>query len=253
MNNLVRNVSDAATWGPGIDEAVNALARSAIIVLPTDTVYGIGVDAFNPEAVNALLKAKGRGRHMPPPVLISSTATMSALAIDIAPGAQELAEQFWPGGLTLIFNAQPALAWDLGETQGTVALRMPDHPAALALLNRTGPLAVSSANISGQPAARTAQEAQDQLGTSVALYLDGGPAGEQQASTIVDTTGPRLKVVREGAISIEQLREVTDVAGIEENLFPDTEHSDAPQTETDNLAAPTLPKGQPNSSLEGTE
>lgn len=218
MSTTIRSAQDSATWGSALDEAVNAIGRAAVIVLPTDTVYGVGADAFNPAAVKALLAAKGRGRDMPPPVLVANVATMGALAIDIPAGATKLAEEFWPGGLTLILRAQPALAWDLGDTQGTVALRVPDHPTALALLTRTGPLAVSSANISGQPAALTADEAFEQLGNKIALYLDGGQAPGQVSSTIIDATGPRLKVVREGAITLEQLRAITDVAGIEEDV-----------------------------------
>lgn len=207
------DVSAAGTWGPGIDEAVNVVSRGGLVVLPTDTVYGIGADAFTAPAVAALLAAKGRGRQMPPPVLIPDVRTLDGLAIDVPAGARALAEAFWPGGLTLILRAQPSLAWDLGETAGTVALRMPDHPAALALLRRTGPLAVSSANRTGSPAAVTAQDARAQLGDAVSAYLDGGPSAGGVASTIVDATGEELRVVRLGAVSLEQLREVAAVRG----------------------------------------
>jgi L-threonylcarbamoyladenylate synthase len=209
----IRQAHDASTWGPALDEAVNVLSRGELVVLPTDTVYGIGADAFTPPAVQALLDAKGRGRQMPPPVLIGDARTLDGLATEVPDAARKLAEAFWPGGLTIIVHAQPSLAWDLGETQGTVALRMPDHPAALALLRRTGPLAVSSANRTGSPAAVTAADAYDQLGDSVSLYLDAGDAPGQVASTIVDATGERLRVVRAGAITLEQLREVADGAG----------------------------------------
>ena len=211
MSESIAPAHDPNTWGPALDEAVNALGRGQVIVLPTDTVYGIGADAFNPDAVATLLAAKGRGRQMPPPVLVGSLATLDALATEVPEPARALAEKFWPGGLTIIFKAQPSLAWDLGETHGTVALRMPDHPTALALLNRTGPLAVSSANKTGQPAAFTAREAYVQLGNSVATYLDGGQVPGGVSSTIVDATGPYLRVVRAGALSIEELRTVTHV------------------------------------------
>lgn len=207
------DVSTAGTWGPGIDEAVNVVSRGGLVVLPTDTVYGIGADAFTASAVAALLAAKGRGRQMPPPVLIPDVQTLDGLAVDVPAAARALAEAFWPGGLTLILRAQPSLAWDLGETAGTVALRMPDHPAALALLRRTGPLAVSSANRTGGPAAVTAQDARAQLGDAVSVYLDGGPSAGGVASTIVDATGAELRVVRLGAVSLEQLREVAAVRG----------------------------------------
>lgn len=207
------DVTDASTRGPALDEAVNAVSRGALVVLPTDTVYGIGADAFAPPAVAALLAAKGRGRQMPPPVLIADVRTLDGLATDVPAAVRELVDRFWPGGLTVILRAQPSLAWDLGETAGTVALRMPDHEAALALLRRTGPLAVSSANRTGAPAALTAQDARDQLGASVSVYLDAGAVTGGVASTIVDATGDELRIVRLGAIGIEQLREVAPVAG----------------------------------------
>ncbi|AEE46932.1 L-threonylcarbamoyladenylate synthase [Cellulomonas fimi] len=220
MSERIRSASDPSTWGPAIDEAVAAVSRGALVVLPTDTVYGIGADAFTPPAVQALLDAKGRGRQMPPPVLIPDVRTLDGLATDVPDAARALAEAFWPGGLTLIVHAQPSLAWDLGETNGTVALRVPDHPTALALLRRTGPMAVSSANRTGSPAAVTAQDAHAQLGDSVAVYLDAGDAPGQVASTIVDATGDVLRLVRAGALTLEQLAEVAPVEAPEEPPEP---------------------------------
>ena len=219
----VHPVTDPNTWGPSIDEAVNAVSRGGLVVLPTDTVYGIGADAFDAEAVTALLAAKGRGRQMPPPVLVPDLRTLDGLATDVPDDARALVEAFWPGGFTIILTAQPSLAWDLGETHGTVALRMPDHPAALALLRRTGPLAVSSANSTGLPAALEVADAQVQLRESVAVYLDGGTAPGGVASTIVDATGPHLRVVREGAVSLERLREVAPVLGVGEEPAAEAE------------------------------
>ena len=203
-----------ATWGPALDEAVNALSRGGLVVLPTDTVYGIAADAFTPPAVAALLAAKGRGRQMPPPVLVPDVRTLDGLCVDVSDAVRELVASFWPGGLTVICDAQPSLAWDLGETRGTVAVRMPDHPAALALLRRTGPLAVSSANRTGSPAALSAHDALRQLGDSVQVYLDAGPAPGGVASTIVDATGPTLRLVRTGAISLADLRAVVPVEDV---------------------------------------
>ena len=180
------------------------------MVLPTDTVYGIAADAFDARAVAALLAAKGRGRQMPPPVLVPDARTLDGLCTDVPESVRALVEAFWPGGLTVILRAQPSLTWDLGETRGTVAVRMPDHPAALALLTRTGPLAVSSANLTGQPAALTAAQASAQLGDAVAVYLDGGAAPGGVASSIVDATDG-LRLVRAGAVALEALREVADV------------------------------------------
>lgn len=202
---MILDCRDPETWGPSLDAAVDAVARGAVIVLPTDTVYGVGADAFQPPAVAALLAAKGRGRQMPPPVLIPSVRTVDGLARDVPDAARTLMESCWPGALTVIVHAQPSLAWDLGETGGTVALRVPDHPSALALLSRTGPLAVTSANRTGEPAATTAVEAQEQLGDAVAVYLDAGDSPLGVASTIVDATGPRLRIVRQGGVSRETL------------------------------------------------
>ena len=206
------DVHDPATWGPGLDEAVHALGRGELVVLPTDTVYGLAADAFSPEAVAGLLAAKGRGRQMPPPVLVGDVRTLDGLCTDVPDGVRALVEAFWPGGLTVICRAQPSLAWDLGETRGTVAVRMPDHPAALALLRRTGPLAVSSANLTGRPAATTAAEARDQLGDSVRVYLDGGAAPGGVASPIVDATTGERRVVRAGAVDRAALADVAALA-----------------------------------------
>ena len=207
----ILDATDPAAWGPALDEAVNTLQRGGLVVLPTDTVYGLAAAAFPPAAVQALLDAKGRGRQMPPPVLMPDVRTLDGLARDVPDAARALAEAFWPGALTIIVNAQPSLAWDLGETHGTVALRVPDNPLALALLRRTGPLAVSSANRTGRPSAVTAQDAADQLGDAVPVVLDGGPTPGPVPSTIVDATGDRLRVVRLGAIGIDRLRSVAEV------------------------------------------
>lgn len=201
--------SDPSSWGPSLDAAVDAVTRGAVIVLPTDTVYGVGADAFQPNAVAAVLAAKGRGRQMPPPVLIPDVRTVDGLGMDVPLSARALMEAFWPGALTVIVTAQPSLAWDLGDTHGTVALRMPDHPAALALLKRTGPLAVTSANKTGEPAATSAADAEAQLGDAVAVYLDGGESPLGTASTIVDATNPAgLRVLRDGGVSRERLVEI---------------------------------------------
>ena len=185
---------------------MHAVQRGEVIVLPTDTVYGVGADAFLPDAVGAVLAAKGRGRQMPPPVLIPDVRTVDGLARDVPEAARALMREYWPGPLTVIVHAQPSLAWDLGETHGTVALRVPDHPAALALLARTGPLAVTSANKTGQPAATTAADARALLGDAVAVFLDAGDSPLGNASTIVDATDDAgLRVVRVGALTQKDL------------------------------------------------
>ncbi|MBB4963575.1 tRNA threonylcarbamoyl adenosine modification protein (Sua5/YciO/YrdC/YwlC family) [Saccharothrix violaceirubra] len=188
-----------------------------MVVLPTDTVYGIGCDAFDAKAVRYLLEAKGRGPDMPVPVLVGSWTTIDGLVLSVPRDARALIEAFWPGGLSLVLQHAPSLTWDLGHTRGTVMLRMPLHPVALELLRDVGPMAVSSANKSGFPPATTAAQAQQQLGEEVGVYLDGGTSGENIPSTIVDLTGPEPLVLREGAVAVSQVREVlgreVEVAG----------------------------------------
>ncbi|MQA94046.1 MAG: threonylcarbamoyl-AMP synthase [Streptosporangiales bacterium] len=192
----------------GLADAASTVRRGELVVLPTDTVYGIGCDAFNPTAVHALLTAKGRGRDMPPPVLVGSVRAAAALIEDLGPYGQDLVDEFWPGPLTLVCRANRSLAWDLGDTKGTVALRMPLQEIALELLKETGPMAVSSANVSGVAAAVNVSEADGQLGEKVAVYLDGGPCSDDVPSTILDLTYPVPRVLRAGALSEDRLREV---------------------------------------------
>ena len=192
----------------GVVQAIAALQRGDLVVLPTDTVYGVAADAFSPVAVERLLVAKGRGRDMPVPVLVGDARGLSGLAADVTEQMQALVEAHWPGPLTLIVPAAPSLVWDLGDTRGTVAVRMPQHPVALDVLSSTGPLAVSSANRTGQPPPVTAAEAERQLGVSVSVYLEAGTSGDAVASTIVDLTGERPQVRRAGALAVEVLREV---------------------------------------------
>ncbi len=195
----------------GIDAAVTAARAGELIVLPTDTVYGIGADAFTPAAVTTMLAAKGRGRNMPPPVLVGTARAAAALVDDLGAFGQDLIDEFWPGALTLVFRSSPTLLWDLGDTKGTVALRMPLHSVALDVLKQTGPLAVSSANRHGHPSAVSAYEAEQQLGEAVSIYLDGGPCADNVPSTILDLTGVIPKVLRAGAISVDRLRTVASV------------------------------------------
>ncbi|MDL9980481.1 L-threonylcarbamoyladenylate synthase [Microbacterium candidum] len=198
----------------GMRQARQAIGRGDLIVLPTDTVYGVAADAFSPAAVARLLEAKGRGRQQPPPVLVSGRATLRALVSEVPEPVEALVDAFWPGGLTIVLPAQPSLTWDLGETRGTVAVRMPAHRFALELLEETGPLAVSSANKTGVAAALTAAQARDMLGESVAVYLEDGIVETGIPSTIVDATtlvggsDPIVRVLREGAIDRARLREV---------------------------------------------
>jgi L-threonylcarbamoyladenylate synthase len=195
----------------GIAAAAGTIRSSRLVVFPTDTVYGIGCDAFDSLAVNSLLDAKGRGRNMPLSVLVGSWSTVDGLVLSVPKQARDLVEAFWPGGLSIVLPHAPSLAWDLGETRGTVMVRMPLHPVALELLREIGPMAQSSANISGQQPATTVAEARSQLGESVAVYLDGGPAGEAVPSSIVDLTGETPRMLREGAVTRADVSEVLGV------------------------------------------
>lgn len=223
---------DEAQLLAGMRQARQAIARGELVVMPTDTVYGVAADAFSPSAVAALLAAKGRGRQQPPPVLVAGLTTVRALVSDLPEPIERLVSAHWPGGLTVVLPAQPSLSWDLGETRGTVAVRMPAHRLALELLEETGPLAVSSANLTGRAAAVDAFGAREMLGESVEVYLDDGPSLTGVPSTIVDATGiafggtGRVRVLRYGAVSFDELERVLGDA-LEPETGPD-ERADGP-------------------------
>ncbi|GAA1127302.1 hypothetical protein GCM10009651_08230 [Microbacterium natoriense] len=220
----------------GMRHARQAISRGELIVIPTDTVYGVAADAFSPTAVQRLLDAKGRGRNQPPPVLIGSRNTLAALVESVPEPVERLVEAFWPGGLTIVLPAQPSLVWDLGETRGTVAVRMPEGRVVLELLAETGPLAVSSANLTGKDAAVSALDAERMLGDSVAVYLADGMSRDGIASTIIDATSlvtrgaepgtGGVRILRDGAISRAQLEEVIGDL-LEPALDPSEEDGDS--------------------------
>ena len=192
----------------GIAAAVEAVKSGELAVLPTDTVYGIGADAFTPHAITALHHARSVTNRVPPPVLIGSRHTLDGLTYSLTKAARELADAFWPGALTLYVEHTPSLQWDLGETGGNVAVRMPLHPVALEVLREVGPMAVTTANKVGQPAPTPAEEARDQLEYAVRVYLEAGPAHDPAPSTIIDVTSEVPRVLRAGAIPLEKLRDV---------------------------------------------
>jgi L-threonylcarbamoyladenylate synthase len=211
--------SDSSELLTGVRLARTAIGRGELVVLPTDTVYGIAADAFSPAAVQRLLEAKGRGRESPPPVLIPSIEALDALAESVPSEVRALVDAFWPGGLTVILPARSSLSWDLGDARGTVALRMPANRVALMVLGETGPLAVSSANLTGRAPAHTSAQARADLGESVSVYLNDGEVGSEHAgapdpsSTIVDATGllvpgGKLRIVRHGVIGDQAIRDV---------------------------------------------
>jgi L-threonylcarbamoyladenylate synthase len=192
----------------GVTAAVEAVQRGDLVVLPTDTVFGIGGDAFKSWSVTALQNAKGRERRLPVSVLVGSRHTLDGLVYGLPAVARDLVEAFWPGALTIIVEHASSLQWDLGETDGKVAVRMPLHPLALEVLRETGPMAVSSANKEGNPPATTAAQARDEFGYAVSVYLEAAVSPDPMSSTIVDVSGARPKLVRAGAITYEQLLEV---------------------------------------------
>jgi tRNA threonylcarbamoyl adenosine modification protein (Sua5/YciO/YrdC/YwlC family) len=200
----------------GVAAAVEAAKNGELVVLPTDTVYGIGADAFSPHAISSLHTARGADRRVPPPILVGSRHTLDGLVYALAKPARELADAFWPGALTLLVEHSPSLNWDLGDTGGVVAVRMPLHPVALEVLREVGPMAVTTANKVGSPAPRTAEEAQEQLEYAVRVYLEAGEAVDPAPSTVVDVTGEVPRVLRDGAVRFEKLRDVVpDIVPVE--------------------------------------
>ncbi|HEY7485791.1 MAG TPA: L-threonylcarbamoyladenylate synthase [Streptosporangiaceae bacterium] len=237
--------SDPLERTKGLADAVESLRRGDLVVLPTDTVYGIGADAFSPSAVNALLGAKGRDRDMPVPVLVGTVRAAGALTEgSFGTYGQDLLDEFWPGALTVVLRANPNLSWDLGETKGTVAVRMPLHDLALQLLKEIGPMAVSSANVTGNPPARTAAAAEEQLGDSVAVYLDAGQSGDAPPSSIVDLTGSIPRLLRAGAIPEEKLREVLGVLLVDYDDEEDDGKEDDGKEDDGQAAADTEAKDE---------
>lgn len=183
-----------------IAEAAEAVRRGSLVVVPTDTVYGIGTRPDDPKATGALFDAKGRPRDLTLPVLVAGAQEARSVAL-LDERAERLASVLWPGAITLVLPRTPrSAAWDLGEAVTTIAVRVPSHPLTLALLARTGPMAVTSANRSGEPPARTCDELTAAFGDLVAVYLcRDDEALEGAASTVVDLTGPRPLLVRRGA------------------------------------------------------
>ena len=212
MTPTLFDCSDEQQRSSGVAAAAAAVRRGDLVVLPTDTVYGLGADAFSPDAVRRLLSLKGRGRDVPVPVLIGSWRTVNGLVDELPDAASDLIAAFWPGGLTLVLPVGSGLTWDLGDTKGTVAVRMPLHPVALELLAETGPLAVSSANRNGEPPAESAAAALGALGDGVAVYLEGGVSPDLTPSSIVDLTGATPRLLRPGAVDVADIEDVLGVS-----------------------------------------
>jgi tRNA threonylcarbamoyl adenosine modification protein (Sua5/YciO/YrdC/YwlC family) len=205
---IIRVSEDREQWGGLLEVGGRMVAQGGLVVLPTDTVYGLGCDPFNPSAVEALFKAKARGRDLPLPVLVHTWRQAIGLVEDITEHARLLIAEYWPGPLTIVLRESPGIGWDLGDSRGTVAVRMPKHDFALALIERTGPLAVTSANRSGMPTPSSIEGVAEQLGGQVDVFFDTGPSSGGSASTIVDLSGTGVRVLREGAIAASEIERV---------------------------------------------
>ncbi|CAB4573697.1 MAG: threonylcarbamoyl-AMP synthase [Actinobacteria bacterium] len=208
MSIVVKMTTDAERRR-GLVAAKAALMRGECVVMPTDTVYGVAANPFVPKGITSLLAAKRRDREMPIPVFVPNLDSALALSYQVSDQAKLIMEKFWPGAITLITKAHPTLKWDLGNADGTIALRIPLQRTALELLTETGPLGVTSANLTGEPAATDIESAQNKFGNSVSVYLDTGATSGEVASTIIDASQVQLRVVRVGVISISSIVEVT--------------------------------------------
>ncbi|WP_342319562.1 L-threonylcarbamoyladenylate synthase [Corynebacterium mayonis] len=207
----IYNCLDPEGRQAGLSAAVEAVRAGQCVVMPTDTVYGIGADAFNNDAIARLLATKRRGPDMPVPVLVGSWLTVQGLVREMTDTAQTLIEAFWPGGLSIIMPEAPSLPWNLGDTRGTVLLRMPNQPLALELLREVGPMGVSSANLTGHEPPTTAIGAKQQFGDAISVYLDGGVSEVGEPSTIIDISRPTPVILRHGATSAEHIGEVLNL------------------------------------------
>lgn len=201
--------ADGAVRDRAVSAALAAVRRGDLVIVPTESVYALATDAFSARGMAALREAKGYTAAAPIPVMVGARSTVPGIAARIPDAAQALMEAFWPGPLTLLLTPQPTLAWDLPR-DAPLAVRMPLHPVLLALLARSGPLAVTTANQRGLPAPVDMDDAVLQMGSAAALALDAGHLGPDSghASTIVDVTGAEPRIVRPGAIDEDRLRRV---------------------------------------------
>jgi L-threonylcarbamoyladenylate synthase len=184
--------------------AFEILQRGDLVAFPTDTVYGVGALAFSGEAVESIYAAKDRPVEKAIPILIGDTTDLEKVGSEIPDSARKLAARFWPGPLTILVPKRPDLPKAVSAS-ATVGVRVPDHEVARALLRLAGPMAVTSANISGSPSPVTAQEVYEQLGGRIALIIDGGKTPGGVPSTLVDCTQPQLEILREGPLSLQAL------------------------------------------------
>lgn len=187
-----------------VERAAQTLRRGEVVVLPTDTVYGVAADAFSRTGTRRLYEVKRRSRRFPLPVLVRSPKQLAGLVTSVPEAAERLMAAYWPGPLTLVVGSDPNLVWDLGDSEGTVAVRMPLEEVTLDVIRAVGPLAVTSANLSGQTPGGDVAAIRMQLGDAVPLYLDAGARRGRSVSTVVDLTRAQPHILREGAVDGEQ-------------------------------------------------
>ncbi len=192
-----------------LDKAVDIIDDGGVIAFPTDTVYGIGVSAFNEYSIERLFRVKGRSLQKAIPILIGDVRELKRITTMVPAKAKKLIDHFWPGALTLILELDPELPENLSP-DGTIGVRLPDQEFTLELLKATSPLAATSANLAGQNSAVTAEQVKDQLDGKIDLILDGGKVPGGIASTVLDCTGDKFRIVREGPISGEDLKAILD-------------------------------------------
>ena len=205
QSTIVKTQIIPATSPNALPQALDILRSGGLVAFPTDTVYGVGALAFDGKAIESIYTAKDRPIEKAIPILIADTEDMEKVGMDIPQTAYRLAARFWPGPLTCVIPKQPTLPEAVSATE-TVGVRVPDHDVARELLRAAGPMAITSANISGQPSPSTAQEVLAQLGGRIDLIIDGGRTPGGVPSTLVDCTGKELKILREGPISLEEIR-----------------------------------------------
>jgi L-threonylcarbamoyladenylate synthase len=187
-----------------LSRALAVLRRGGLVAFPTDTVYGVGALAFNGAAVERIYAAKDRPVEKAIPVLIADPADLVKVTLEVPQAAARLAGHFWPGPLTLVLAKHPDLP-EAVSAGPTVGVRVPDHPVGRALLRSAGPMAVTSANLSGLPGPSTAQEVLAQLGGRIALIIDGGRTPGGVPSTVVDCVGAEPRILREGPITEDEI------------------------------------------------
>jgi L-threonylcarbamoyladenylate synthase len=204
-----------------VERAVDVLRAGDLVVLPTDTMYGLAADAFSLDGTTRAFAAKQRGRELPLSVLVRSPKQLAGLTTRVPEFAERLIAAYWPGPLTLVLTVEPNLRWDIGATAGTVSVRMPLDEVALAVVRGVGPVAITGANLTGQAAATTAVTARERFGDAVRLYLDDGVREAAGGSTIVDLTRGRPRVLRVGSLAADEVLRVA--VGELDTTAPDSE------------------------------